>query len=165
MKTKKIIAWSIFWASVLFWLALGLSEVFAKEKEIMPTINVAPLSVWELASISAIQFGQDPKLINKIVQCESGGKVASHDGGRGVNVTGIHDKTFNYWLPKYEKDTGETLDITSTYDQLKMLSWAFSKGEDYRRHWTSYRSIKNGGTYAFYSNLLKKHYVVKCSMG
>jgi len=151
--------------SVLAIIALLLFPRYTKgDYEILNSLNieVKPLSVKEMAYLTAMQFGQDPTLISKIMMCESGGIVASHDGGRGVNVTGIHDNTFNYWLPKYEKDTGETLDITSTYDQLKMMSWAFSKGDTYRRQWTTYRAYKNGGTYTFYSILLKNTYTSRC---
>jgi hypothetical protein len=156
---KKIFALSILGAIVFLWIAIA----FSQEKGENPVIETKELSVWELASISAMRFGQDPVLINKIIMCESGGRVLPHDGNRGVNATGIHDKSFNYWLPEYVKETGEQLDITTMYGQVTMLAWRFSKGEKAREAWTSYRAIKNGGTYAFYSTLLKKHFVVKCS--
>lgn len=121
------------------------------------------LTVQEIIEKTSLQFNQDPKLISKISYCESGHKVRSHDGGRGINMTGIHDTTFMDWLPEYEKDTGETLVLDSTYDSFKMMSWAFSKSEKHRRAWTTYVAYKNGGTYTFYSRLLKGTYTVKCS--
>lgn len=121
-----------------------------------------PKTVIEIIGEIAPRFGQDPKLIEKITWCESHHEVKSHDGGRGTNVTGIHDKTFDGWLPLYEKEQGETLDKASTYDQIKMMAWAFSKGDGYRNQWTSYVAYTNGGIYSFYSKLLKAHFTVKC---
>lgn len=105
-------------------------------------------------------FNQNPSLIKKIVYCESSGKISSHDGGRGTNITGIHDTTFDYWLPKYIEQNGETLNKDSTYDQIKMMSWAFSQGYAYK--WTTYVAYKNGGTYTFYSSLMGKWYTATC---
>jgi hypothetical protein len=107
-------------------------------------------------------FDQDPQLIYKITWCESNHKVVSHDGGRARNVTGIHNATFKGYLPSYEKEMGETLDIHSTYDQIKMMSFMFSKGEKTRRLWSTYRAYTNGGTYTFYSKLLQGTYTSRC---
>ena len=125
--------------------------------------NVKTMSVVEMIDYIAPQFNQDPKLISKISWCESKHKVLSHDGGRGVNITGIHDATFRGWLPLYEKERGETLNKDSTFDQLKMMSWAFSKGSSYRNQWTTYVAYMKGGTYTFYSRLLKGTFTVRCS--
>ena len=123
---------------------------------------VRDFSVKSMMEELAPRYGQDPALISKISYCESQHKIKSHDGGRAVNITGIHDKTFNYWLPLYEKEQGETLDINSSYDQIKMMSFAFSQGESYRRQWTTYVAYKNGGTYTFYSKLLKGTFTSRC---
>lgn len=125
-------------------------------------VFVIPDTVVGIIDYVAPQFGQDPKLISKISYCESEHIVTDHDGGRGKNVTGIHDDTFNGWLPLYEKERGETLNIDSTFDQLKMMSWAFSKGDAYRKQWTTYVAYLNGGEYTFYSRLLKGTYTAKC---
>lgn len=119
-------------------------------------------TIEEMVLEIAPRFGQDPALISKISWCESHHEVKVHDGGYGVGVTGIHKKTFEGWLPKYKADTGETLNYDSSYDQLKMMSWAFSKGESYRDDWTTYVAYTKGGTYSFYSKLLKGHFTVYC---
>lgn len=145
-------------------------KVQAETVEIQPieTIDVQKakidtMSVVEIIDYVAPQFNQDPKLISKISYCESGHTKKNHDNNRGYNVTGIHDKTWYGWLPLYEKERGETLDIDSTFDQLKMMSWAFSKGSSYRNQWTTYVAYTNGGIYTFYSKLLKAWFTVKCS--
>lgn len=127
-----------------------------------PYVEVKEKTVDEMIIEIAPMFNQEPSLIKKIIYCESGGEVKSHDGGRGTNITGIHNTTFDYWLKKYEKEYNETLNKESTYDQIKMMSWAFSQGEDYRRQWTSYVAYKNGGEYTFYSSLLKGTYTSRC---
>lgn len=143
---------------------LGFDRVQAQVViESVPIENkISTMSVVEMIDLIAPQFNQDPKLISKISWCESKHKVLSHDGGRGVNITGIHDATFKGWLPLYEKERGETLDKDSTFDQIKMMSWAFSKGSSYRNQWTTYVAYMKGGTYTFYSRLLKNTFTVKC---
>lgn len=127
------------------------SIIIPKEKTIEEMIlEIAP------------RFEQDPALISKISWCESKHKEVVHDGGHGLGVTGIHKRTFQGWLPKYEAEEGETLNYESSYDQLKMMSWAFSKGNSYRNQWTTYVAYMNGGTYSFYSRLLKGHFTVRC---
>ena len=143
------------------------SELIPKESDLvaerMPVMAKQEFkTVDEIINEVAPKFGQDPKLISKITFCESSHKVQSHDGGRAYNITGIHNTTFNYWLKQYEKEMNETLDINSTYDQIKIMSWAFSKGDKYRNQWTSYVSYTNGGTYTFYSKMLGKTFTAKC---
>lgn len=132
---------------------ISSTEIYIAEK---------PQTVPEMIQEIAPQFGQDSDLISRIAYCESKFRDVIHDGGHGKGVTGIHKKTFDYWLIQYEKETGETLHYDSSYDQIKMMAWAFSKGESYREQWTTYVAYKNGGEYTFYSNLLKGTYTAKC---
>jgi len=139
-------------------LAVGLfSNVSFAEA---PQRSVSDYSVKEMIDYISPQFGQDPKLISKITWCESGHKILPHDGYRGVNITGIHDATFYGWLPEYEKEVGETLDIKSSFDQLKMMSWAF-KDENKRELWTTYVAYKKGGEYKF-TTKNGKVYIARC---
>jgi|SRR6187551_677047 len=134
----------------------GSVETYQADKPIVPP------TVQEMIQEIAPKFGQDPELIAKISYCESHFKDVIHDGGHGKGVTGIHKKTFDYWLIAYTKETGETLNYDSSYDQIKMMSWAFSKGDKYRNQWSTYVAYMEGGTYSFYSNLLEGHYTVYC---
>ena len=108
----------------------------------------------------APRFGVDPKIISIVSKCESGWKVVEHDGGHGNGITGLHKATFKLYLKKYELKHNETLNYDSSYDQLKMMSYMFSIGQ--ARQWTAYRAYMNGGTYSFYSKLLKKHFTARC---
>lgn len=155
----------IVWINLLLILALAILLLFSIKAEGSDQVEVetpVDYSVKAMIERLAPRYGQDPELIYKITYCESQHKIKSHDGGRGKNITGIHDTTFNLWLPLYEKAENETLDIHSSYDQLKMMSWAFSQGESYRRQWTTYRAYINGGTYTFYYKLLKGTYTARC---
>ena len=125
-----------------------------------PVVEIKEPTIVELTEKIAPAFNQDPKLIEKIIYCESGGTIQSHDGGRAFNITGIHDTTFNYWLKEYEKEYNETLNKDSSYDQIKMMSFAFSKG--YANQWTTMVAYKNGGSYTFYSKLLGKTFTARC---
>lgn len=69
------------------------------------------------------------------MSCESGGRNVYGDGGHAKGV-------FQYWQPTWDafsKELGEKLDRDSTYDQIKLTAYAFSKG--YQKHWTCYRML------------------------
>lgn len=139
---------------------VGQTMIVAEKEELIPTKD--DLTVKEMIQEIAPMFGQDPGLVSKISFCESHHQVVVHDGGYGKGVTGIHRKTFDGWLPLYEKERHETLNYNSTYDQIKMMSWAFSKGDSYRNQWTTYVAYMNNGVYTFYSRLLKATFTVRC---
>jgi hypothetical protein len=102
-------------------------------------------------------YGTDASVVKKVVQCESQGKVTARgDGNRAYGLLQYHKASFE----RHAKLFGEELDYYSSYDQIKLGTWAISQG--YGNEWTAYRAIKNGGTYSFYSKLLKKHFVAVC---
>lgn len=85
-------------------------------------------------------------MMSKVIFCESGFQTTvSHDGGRGKGVTGFHRTTFNQWAKRYFKETNQTLNYDSAYDQIELMSWAFTKGENYRNDWTSYNKLVRYG--------------------
>lgn len=145
------------------------NKVESNNIEVLPVepvekkVDVNKMSYVEMIDYVAPQFGQNPTLIKKVVYNESGFKVQCHDSCRAKNITAIHDTTFKGWLPKYKKETGETLNINSQFDQIKMLSWAFSKGSSYRNQWTTYVACTSpNGKYSFYSNMMGRSYTVTC---
>lgn len=154
-----------FYKKILFLVILSLLVLpqrgIAEPVHIVEAQRIVDQTIPEMIQEIAPRFGEDPKLIEKITWCESHWKIAVHDGGYGKGITGLHSGTFKLYLPAYEKETGETLNYDSSYDQLKMMSYMFSIGE--ARQWTTYRAYKNGGTYSFYSHLLKKNFTVRCS--
>jgi len=141
--------------------ALHLQEVNAStEQKILQEQELREKPVNEIIDVIAPQYGiNDTYLLKKIVHCESGGnKEAIHDKGYGYGPTGILRTTFNYWNTKM----GENLTYENPVHQVRMMSWAFNQGESYKRQWSTYVAYKNGGTYSFYSNLLKGHYTSRC---
>jgi len=130
-------------------------------KQLAEQERINKMSYVEMVEYIAPQFNQNPEEIKKIIYNESGFKVQCHDSCRAKNVTAIHDSTFKGWLPKYEKEMGETLNIESQFDSIKMMSWAFKKG--YKTAWTTAVACDSkDGTYSFYSKLMGKHYTVVC---
>ena len=98
-----------------------------------------------------------PALLKKVMLCESHGNMELvGDGNRALGIYQYHEPTWEEFTSKM----GEDLNRDSAYDQIKVTAWAFSNG--YAQRWTAYRAIMNGGTYSFYSKLLKKHFTVKC---
>lgn len=95
--------------------------------------------------VLASNYNQDYELMNKAILCESRYVVANHDGGRGKGVTGFWKTTFDLWLPRFKKDTGRTLNYSSQKDQIELMVWAFSKGEQYRNDWSSYNKLRRYG--------------------
>ena len=117
------------------------------------------MTIPELITYIAPQYGQDPALLSKIAWCESGHNTeANHDGGRGRGATGLHRTTFNGWA----KEMGLTLDYNSPMDQIRVMAWAFSQGEDKREDWTTYRAYMNGGTYTFTHSKTGVKYTSRC---
>lgn len=158
INTNRLLRVSIIVIITLIFIFLPTLHTDSKTTEVV--IEEPEPTLEQIIYQIAPKFNQDPALIEKIIYCESGGEIKSHDGGRGTNITGIHNTTFNYWLPKYEASQNETLNIDSTYDQIKMMSWAFSQG--YANQWTTYVAYTSGGTYTFYSSLMGRMYTARC---
>lgn len=101
----------------------------------------------------------DPSTLMKMVDCESDfNPNAVGDAGRAFGALQYHEKTFY----EHAKLMGEELHYNSAHDQIKVATFIAKHYPEKLRAWTSYRAIKNGGTYSFYSSLLKKHYTVTC---
>lgn len=116
------------------------------------TFAVAPIedkinrveTIEEITDKVSKEYNQNPWLIYNICKAESQfDSNASHDGGAGRGICGIHKATFIGW----EKEFGIDLDYNSNYDQLKMTAIAFSKGESYRDDWSTYRRYRDYGVF------------------
>lgn len=120
-------------------------------------IPISELSINEQINHYATLNGIEGSLIKKIVKCESEFKTtALGDGGRAYGLMQYHKASFE----RHAKLFGEELDYYSSHDQIKLGTFAISKGMG--REWTSYRAIMNGGEYSFYSKLLQKNFTVRC---
>ncbi len=155
MKTVKIIMMFMIITSLL-----SLStRVIAEPLEIVKPIIATEINQKELIKKYSTEYNISYKLVSKIIYCESRGKInAIGDNGLSYGVAQFQKPTFN-WM---KKKLGKRLDYKSESDQIELLSYALSKG--WGRNWTSYRAIKSGGKYSFYSRQLKKHFTIYCKI-
>lgn len=108
-----------------------------------PIVDPDSMTITEMIEYLAPQYNQNSKLLGEIIFCESSNRTdVPHDGGKGYGVTGYHRETFL----EHEKSFGIDLNYDSSYDQIKLMTIAFSKGEKYRNLWSSYKRYTKYGT-------------------
>lgn len=128
-----------------------------------PNIPLREKSVKEQVEFFSEIYGADSKVVNRVIECESGGShKAVGDGGRSKGIAQIQGPTWKDLEQKFNLEYEEDLHYTSQFDQLKLTTYSIANGEG--RRWTAYRAIMNGGTYSFYSKQLQKHFTVKCKL-
>lgn len=146
---------------LLFLISLFSSVLFSKPLFAQTPANVSSkeYSVTQLIAYFSDKYGANYNDLYSTGKCESGlNPSVIGDNNLAHGVFQIHEETFNRWSSEMKED----LDYNSAYDQIKISAWAFAKGEKYRRSWTMYRALKNGGVYSFHSKLLKKDFTVHC---
>jgi len=143
--------------SIVFILGLSFNPTVVHEAELRPEDYTVKQALAKFTK----EFGSDYQLVLSVVSCESHFNPKTiGDKGLALNIGQFHRDTFL----SMSKEFGEQLDYNSYYDQAKLISWAFSQGESYKRQWTTYVAIKNGGEYSFYSKQLKDWYTIKCKL-
>ena len=101
------------------------------------------MTIPEVIHEMSTTYGVNEKMLSEVIFCESSFRQGvSHDGGQGVGVTGFHRDTFDDWNKRFGLD----LNYYSSYDQVKLMAIAFTKGENYRDDWSSYRRYVTYGT-------------------
>ncbi len=142
--------------------AITLPDPFSKHyisRAEAPDRELKDYSAKELVNYYAIYYKQDPALLQKVAGCESNyNQKLKGDNGLATGIFQYHKGTWE----SFSKLLGEELDINSVNDQAKLTAFIFTNYPKLKIHWTTYTAIKNGGTYSFYSKLLKKSFVVKC---
>lgn len=104
-------------------------------------------------------YNTNPALVSKVMECESNGKQSAvGDYGLSRGVMQFQKETFN----RLSKLMGEELNYNSSFDQIKLATWAIANGHG--SNWTAYRAIMNGGSYTFYSRQLQQWYIVHCKL-
>lgn len=105
----------------------------------------------------ASKFALDENLALTVAKCESDLKNTTRgDKGLARGIYQYHREAFD----RHSQLFGEKLDYNSSYDQIKLATWALANGKG--NEWTAYRAIQNGGKYSFYSKLLKENFTVYC---
>lgn len=152
MELKKIIV-----SLVLLFSLLGLPTKDSAEE-----LSINPLDLTTSGQVAYFShlYGGNEKVINKVIECESGGNHQTvSDGGRSNGILQFQKETFK----RMSKAFGEKLNYNSKFDQVKLGSWALSHPE-LAQEWTTYVAIQKGGKYAFYSKQLKRHFTIYCKV-
>jgi hypothetical protein len=165
MKTKKLVV-ILAILSLITLYSKGSAEAPSNIEIPKPIIIIEPVLVIEevLEPIDYIYkwadfYKVDKVELKKIASCESNlGKIKTGDKGLAHGLYQYHTGT---WL-KAEKLIGEDLDINNIHDQAKMTAFLWAKYPSWKTQWTTYVAYKNGGTYSFYSRVLKGYYTVVC---
>ena len=96
-----------------------------------------PYTIDDYIIVYANEYKVSPKTIRRVLKAESQlncNPKGHNDGGLARGIAQFHEQTFD----TFSKELGEKLDYNSCSDQIKLMAFAFSKGERYRRHWTTY---------------------------
>lgn len=100
-------------------------------------------------------YDVDSGIISKVIQCESKFNPNAHNPN-GENSWGLVQINLNSH-PEITQE--QALDTNFSINYL-VNNISLGNG----RMWTSYRAIKNGGTYTFFSSTLKKQITVYCKL-
>lgn len=149
---NKIIATYILIVSTLFVTTFNTATAEG------PTIDVKEMTLEETVIHYSKLNGVDEEVMLAMMRCES----------RGQNIYGDSKKAFGpfqFWQESWNrmsKAYGKELDRTNPRHQAELAPWAVANG--YGREWTSYRAIKNGGSYTFVYKITGKVITVHCKL-
>lgn len=124
-----------------------------------PSVPLQEQTPAEIVNHFSQLYGSDYDLVMSVISCESNFKMVPGDGGKSFGVAQYNKDTFK----RHSEALGEVLTYESMFDQLKLISFAYGHSEAYKNEWTTYRAIKNGGTYTFTDRYGKTH-TARCSL-
>lgn len=140
-------------------LLILLVSLFAFRVDAEAPDDKREMTVEQTVAHYAYINGVDQRLVLSMMKCESEGKQGAI--GDGKHAVGI----FQYWPETWTRHSakyGEKLDRNSYQDQAELATWAVANGMG--NEWTSYRAIKNGGSYTFFYKLQNKKITVYCDL-
>lgn len=118
----------------LCFIALGLLVKISNAEA--PERLLSEYSSKELVEYFSTLYGANTSQLEAVIMCESGWRPTVYgDGGHAYGLLQFHKPTFDMWA----KQIGEPMDYYSSFDQIKMGAWAFSKG--YTSHWTCFSKL------------------------
>lgn len=103
-----------------------------------PTRTIYQYSPRELVAYFAQEYNSSVSEMDATITCESNWDPKStgdHNLANGISQ--FHQATFNSW----SKEMGETLNYNSTFDQIKVMAWAYAQGESFKENWSCYTMI------------------------
>lgn len=142
---------------IVFVLCLTFSRNVTKAQAPIPD---KPKTNKEILEDFTKKYGSDYKIVSRVIDCESGWKYVSGDGGASNGPAQFARETFY----RYAKMLGKEMLYTSYNDQLELTAYVFSLGEINKEEWTTYRAIKRGGVYKFYSKRESRDITVYCKL-
>lgn len=145
---------NILFSFIVFPMSIAFGQPIKEQVVIPEPIHLTQSEV--IQKYSNI-YAVSAETLTKVMMCESNldnSKIG--DNGLAIGIAQFHQPTFD----NFSKQLGEDLDIKNEEHQIKLMAYAFSKGD--ANHWTAYRALKNGGTYTFYSKKLGKWFTVIC---
>lgn len=95
-------------------------------------------------ALEAQKQGVEASILDKTVQGESQYTMyVKGDHGEACGLAQYHEASFNRHKKKaIEKGQPfENLKYCDPRSEIKLMAWAFSQGESYRREWTAYRNL------------------------
>lgn len=137
-------------------ISISISPIFTVA-DIAPLVPKV-LSIQETIVKQAIFYAAPEKKLTLMFRCESQFNQAAIGAEGEIGVAQYKQGTFD----KLSKLMGETLDIHSYSDQIKLTSWVSVHAPSEMQNWTTWRAIQNGGVYTFTSQKTKKKYTVIC---
>lgn len=156
-----IILWIIAWIFALIFLPIENAKAEAPDS----TIKVEEMTIPETIAYYSIIYNTDARITTAVAKCESQfnpDTQGDYKDGKYLaqGLFQYHNETWYRHYKEFNKETGITLVKGVPQDDVQLGVWAIANGKG--NEWSTYTSLKNGGTYSFYSKLLGRHYTVKC---
>lgn len=140
-------------------LGILLNQPIQPEAQIQTPLIWDNPSKIEVIEKYSTEYGLDKNLVYSMLFCESTlNENAIGDSGKSKGISQYNPNTFI----RHEKKLGEDLDEQSWHDSIKLMTFAIANGMG--NEWTSYRAIKNGGSYTFKNSYTGKTQTVKCNL-
>lgn len=122
---------------IAFWIVL-LNIPFNASSYYSEKPFIKPFRLDQSITHYTALYGANEDQLRKTIKGESTFRCDVYgDNGKAYGIAQFHKPTFERW----SKELGEELDYYSCHDQIKLMSWAFSKGDKYKRHWTAWRNL------------------------
>lgn len=135
-----------------------LVAISVSPQRIEADIPSKPLTIQETIVKQVVYYAASEKKLTALLRCEShfNQDVIGAEGEIGVGQ--FKQGTFDYLSDLM----GETLNIHSYADQIKLIAWTSVNTPKEMNHWTTWRALQNGGIYTFTSKKTGKTYTVTC---
>jgi len=106
-----------------------------------PLISRAEIISKDVIKSYALYADIDYNMLSEVIRCESSFNTDIYgDHGEAYGLGQFHKQTF-YAFVKDRGMSPDDYDYKNPLDQLAIMSWAFSQGNKYIRHWSCARHL------------------------